>query len=89
MASICKVEFHLYSPVHNCRKFSAVLCLNCNSEHGWLVHIGRVTHFGTMSLNNSIFNRPAGVSPILISMNTMGLVELDDIVVIKPDSTRR
>lgn len=47
---------HLYSPVHSCRKFSAVL--------------------GTISLNSSIFRRPAGVSPMLTSMKTMGRVVL-------------
>jgi hypothetical protein len=35
------------------------------------------TDFGTISLNNSIFNLPAGVSPMLISMNTIGRVEED------------
>ena len=41
------------------------------------------TYFGTMSLNNSIFRRPAGVSPMLMSINTTGLiefVELEDIL---------
>ena len=33
-----------------------------------------VTYFGTISLNNSIFMRPAGVSPILTSMKTIGRV---------------
>lgn len=33
-----------------------------------------------MSLNNSIFSRPAGVSPMLISINTTGLAGLDDIL---------
>ena len=36
-----------------------------------------LTDFGTISLNNSIFNLPAGVSPMLISMNTIGRVEED------------
>ena len=35
-----------------------------------------VTCFGTISLNNSIFMRPAGVSPILTSMKTIGRVGL-------------
>ena len=35
------------------------------------------TDFGTISLNNSIFNLPAGVSPMLISMNTIGRVKED------------
>lgn len=30
------------------------------------------TYFGTMSLKSSIFRRPAGVSPIFMSMKTMG-----------------
>ena len=34
-------------------------------------------YFGTISLNNSIFNLPAGVSPMLTSMNTIGRVEED------------
>ena len=33
--------------------------------------------FGTISLNNSIFNLPAGVSPMLTSINTIGRVEED------------
>jgi hypothetical protein len=32
------------------------------------------THLGTISLNNSIFILPAGVSPILMSMKTTGRV---------------
>lgn len=32
------------------------------------------TDFGTISLKSSIFNRPAGVSPILMSMKTTGRV---------------
>ena len=35
------------------------------------------TDFGTISLNSSIFNLPAGVSPILMSMNTIGRTEED------------
>lgn len=31
-----------------------------------------LTDFGTMSLKSSIFNRPAGVSPIFTSINTTG-----------------
>ena len=36
------------------------------------------SHFGTISLKSSIFIRPAGVSPILMSINTIGRV-VDDI----------
>lgn len=32
------------------------------------------TDLGTISLKSSIFRRPAGVSPILTSINTMGRV---------------
>ena len=34
----------------------------------------RRTHFGTISLNSSILSLPAGVSPIWMSMKTMGRV---------------
>lgn len=34
----------------------------------------RRAYFGTMSLNNSIFILPAGVSPMLMSMKTTGRV---------------
>lgn len=34
----------------------------------------RRTHLGTMSLKSSILSRPAGVSPMLMSMKTMGRV---------------
>lgn len=33
------------------------------------------THFGVTSEKSSIFNRPAGVSPMLMSMKTIGRVE--------------
>ena len=37
------------------------------------------SHFGTISLKSSIFIRPAGVSPILMSIKTIGRV-VDDIL---------
>jgi len=37
-------------------------------------------YFGTMSLNSSNFILPAGVSPICMSMKTMGLCILVDTV---------
>lgn len=37
-----------------------------------------VAYLGTMSLNSSILRRPAGVSPMLMSMKTMGRVVEDD-----------
>jgi hypothetical protein len=40
------------------------------------------THFGTISLKSSIFSLPAGVSPILTSMKTIGRWG-EDIVVVK------
>lgn len=36
-------------------------------------------YFGTISLKSSIFKRPAGVSPILMSIKTIGRV-VDDIL---------
>ena len=50
----CGCPLTLCSPVHNWRKFSAVL--------------------GTISSNNSILTRPAGVSPMLMSKKTTGRV---------------
>lgn len=44
---------------------------------------GTTTYLGTMSLKSSIFMRPAGVSPILTSMKTIGrvvFVEFEDML---------
>ena len=64
-------------PVFSCTQLSKVFCRpfqfnlrNVTSYKGDL-------YFGTISLNNSIFNLPAGVSPMLTSMNTIGRVEED------------
>jgi hypothetical protein len=66
---------HLYSPVHSCLKFSAVLY---PPKHQNLLEDESEWHdLGTTSLNSSIFIRPAGVSPMLISKNTMGRVGFD------------
>ena len=67
---------YLYSPVHNCLKFSAVLRSYLIDSYTRSKPRSRGTaYFGTISLNNSILIRPAGVSPIWISMNTTGLVD--------------
>ena len=39
----------------------------------WWMHEGpSATYLGTMSLNSSIFSLPAGVSPMLTSIKTIG-----------------
>ena len=68
-------EKHLNSPVHSCLKFSAVLYNpnNFDDQSTGLDEM-RGTDLGTISLNSSIFSLPTGVSPILMSMKTMGRV---------------
>jgi hypothetical protein len=73
---LCRSRTYRYSPVHNCRKFSAVLSTQLRNVCE-IKEEPCATDFGTISLNNSIFNLPAGVSPMLISMNTIGRVEED------------
>ena len=64
--------------MHNCLKFSAVLDYEQRQGFRGIDAVNSLTDFGTISLNSSIFSRPAGVSPILMSINTTGRV-LDDI----------
>ena len=77
---IMKVLVHI--PVFSCTHLLKVFCrpfFNFNFRNV-LSHKERVlctTDLGTISLNNSTFNLPAGVSPMLISMNTIGRVEED------------
>jgi hypothetical protein len=66
-----KLRTYLYSPVHSCLKFSAVLYIH--PHHIRAVNVFRnQTYLGTTSLNNSNFILPAGVSPIWMSMKTTG-----------------
>ena len=67
---------HLHSPVQSCLKFSAVLTERYGAAHMSSRQMPK-TYFGTISLKSSILTRPAGVSPIFMSMKTIGRVVED------------
>ena len=77
-----EVGLYLYSPVHSCLKFSAVL-QKWSSFIGALRSKSWLAYFGTISLKSSILSLPAGVSPICISIKTMGRVVEDMMEVLK------
>lgn len=76
---------YLHSPVHSCLKFSAVLENSIRTAHGYRGQAA-ATNFGTMSLKSSILILPAGVSPMLISMKTIGRV-VEDMVMVGDQET--
>lgn len=64
------------NPVLSCAQLTEILRSPERKEgrvNWWWMHEGPITtYLGTMSLNSSIFSLPAGVSPMLTSIKTIG-----------------
>jgi hypothetical protein len=64
------------NPVLSCAQLTEVLGSperkEAQSIGGWMYEGPSATYLGTMSLNSSIFSLPAGVSPMLTSIKTIG-----------------
>ena len=69
-----KLDAVLNLPVFTSTELPEVLSCSGGIFRAMIEESRQNTHFGTISLNNSILSLPAGVSPILTSMKTTGLV---------------
>ena len=69
-----KLDAMLNLPVFTSTELPEVLSCSGGIFRAMIEDSRQNTHFGTISLNNSILSLPAGVSPILTSMKTTGLV---------------